>query len=490
MPPAAASSPTAAAPEAHSDSKPSYNRTDTMQIDSMGEDQLQTPLIVVAENFRPRPDAVLNSNLTLGKVLGTGFMGAVFDIKHADGSPANRVLKTLKENAGEEPRDLLEREMVIGRLLSQALGIRDEEGGIVVPGFMHVQAVVRHGGPKGKLLGIILEKVNSVDCYKRVMAFGRTKPVNLSYIRQMLFQVLTALKAGQDSIGFHHRDLHLGNVMEHFPHGAGPKARMMERTLSLREVKRDHVKLSNTGWKYRPDENAPSWHDVDVAGKVEFKIIDFGWAVADAVDPEDISKMMEEGAQTGTIGCCRCLCCIPNRPHAPKRPVKTGTAGAAPKADIPKMSFAARLYHRTWRGSSDCWRMLSSVAAVVDGMLWHTDDKEGVAELQDMLYQASGVYIRVRFTDKCESDVYKAKKFGRAWQARTLMRMTQGWANMAWAIAFPQDPGYTVEQALEHPFLKPLSAEAAAGAVSPARRATPPTVPEEIELVPVESAAA
>eukprot|EP00873_Tetraselmis_striata_P004365 jgi/Tetstr1/424629/TSEL_015151.t1 len=436
MPPAAASSPTAAAPEAHSDSKPSYNRTDTMQIDSMGEDQLQTPLIVVAENFRPRPDAVLNSNLTLGKVLGTGFMGAVFDIKHADGSPANRVLKTLKENAGEEPRDLLEREMVIGRLLSQALGIRDEEGGIVVPGFMHVQAVVRHGGPKGKLLGIILEKVNS------------------------------------DSIGFHHRDLHLGNVMEHFPHGAGPKARMMERTLSLREVKRDHVKLSNTGWK------------------VEFKIIDFGWAVADAVDPEDISKMMEEGAQTGTIGCCRCLCCIPNRPHAPKRPVKTGTAGAAPKADIPKMSFAARLYHRTWRGSSDCWRMLSSVAAVVDGMLWHTDDKEGVAELQDMLYQASGVYIRVRFTDKCESDVYKAKKFGRAWQARTLMRMTQGWANMAWAIAFPQDPGYTVEQALEHPFLKPLSAEAAAGAVSPARRATPPTVPEEIELVPVEAAAA
>jgi hypothetical protein len=48
---------------------------------------------------------------------------------------------------------------------------------------------------------------------------------------------MMAVKVGQDSIGFHHRDLHLGNVMEHFPVGCGPKAKVMERTLSLREVR-------------------------------------------------------------------------------------------------------------------------------------------------------------------------------------------------------------------------------------------------------------
>jgi hypothetical protein len=135
--------------------------------------------------------------------------------------------------------------------------------------------------------------------------------------------------------------------------------------------------------------------------------------------------------------------------------------------------------------------MLSSVAAVIDGMLWHTSDKRGVAELQDLLYKASGVHIRVRFTDACESNVYRVKKFGKAWRARQIMRMTQGWFNMAWALAFPTDPGYTVEEALEHAFLKPLSQRAAAAAsgasairIQPSRPVS--TVPEEVELTPMQ----
>jgi hypothetical protein len=43
-----------------------------------------------------------------------------------------RVLKTLKPNAGDQPRELLEREMVLGRLLFQALGTRDANGAVAM----------------------------------------------------------------------------------------------------------------------------------------------------------------------------------------------------------------------------------------------------------------------------------------------------------------------------------------------------------------------
>ena len=39
---------------------------------------------------------------------------------------------------------------------------------------------------------------------------------NIHYVKEMLFQLLTALDKGQRALGFTHAD-GLGNVMEHYP---------------------------------------------------------------------------------------------------------------------------------------------------------------------------------------------------------------------------------------------------------------------------------
>ena len=40
---------------------------------------------------------------------------------------------------------------------------------------------------------------------------------NIHYIREMLFQVFSALDRAQRKLGFHHADLGMRNVMEHYP---------------------------------------------------------------------------------------------------------------------------------------------------------------------------------------------------------------------------------------------------------------------------------
>mmetsp|Transcript_18121 Transcript_18121/g.50717 ORF Transcript_18121/g.50717 Transcript_18121/m.50717 type:complete len:424 (-) Transcript_18121:1423-2694(-) len=380
----------------------------------------------------------------------------------------------LKPSADDSMREMLEREMIIGRLLYQALGTYDSSGTPTIPGYMMIQAVVREGSTSGKLLGIIIEKINSMDVFKRIEECGHSNPVNIHYIREMLFQTLTALKAGQEAIGFYHRDLHASNIMEHIPQGhlqatiPGPKASESSSFSKSRDIK-----LAARSWNYRVPSKDDLREELQKGTNrnigIEFKIIDFGWAVAEAVDEEDVNQLMKEGAPTA-IGCGRCFCCMVKPPPPPaKIPSQSSAAnraGTAPdKSDrgrerfkgskIPKLGFSSMLYHRVWRGSSDCWRLLSSVAAIVDGRLWHSRDKEDVLQLADLVFKASGVRIRIRFTD----DNSVGSKYGRGWQARQIMRM-RGWFNMGWSMAFPSDPGFSIDSALEHSFLQSRQAQA------------------------------
>jgi hypothetical protein len=128
-------------------------------------------------------------------------------------------------------------------------------------------------------------------------------------------------------------------------------------------------------------------------------------------------------------------------------------------SEIPKLNLNTIAYHNIWKGSSDTYRLLSSLAAVLDGRLWHARDREAVVQLQDLLHKASGVYMRLRFTDKDDSNLVKVKKFGTAWKARQILRMTRGWFNVGWSMLFPSDPGYSIDMALDHPFLNPPSAQ-------------------------------
>jgi len=62
--------------------------------------------------------------------------------------------------------------------------------------------------------GMFMERINGWPIHKRIFdpSFH-----NIHYIREMLFQVLSALDRAQRSLGFNHADLGLGNVMEHYP---------------------------------------------------------------------------------------------------------------------------------------------------------------------------------------------------------------------------------------------------------------------------------
>lgn len=60
---------------------------------------------------------------------------------------------------------------------------------------------------------------------------------------------------------------------------------------------------------------------------------------------------------------------------------------------IPKLQFSTMMYHRIWRGSSDCWRLLASLAAILDNRLWHARDREAVLELEDLLFKSSGAWL-------------------------------------------------------------------------------------------------
>mmetsp|Transcript_16273 Transcript_16273/g.38606 ORF Transcript_16273/g.38606 Transcript_16273/m.38606 type:complete len:345 (+) Transcript_16273:1-1035(+) len=317
--------------------------------------------------------------------------------------------------------------------------------------------------------------VNSVDVFKRISQFGRTKPVNVGYVRSMLTQTLTALRGAKESIGFHHRDLHSSNVMEHIPPSSKLRAGVEGGALSMHRVK-----LSNNGWKYRTDACEDVWRDVEAGTShdlgIEFKIIDFGWAVAEAVDPKEIMALMREGP-TAAIGCGRCYCCL----WQPKRGSAASGANAAPgaaagdagperhppptEARAPKMSCSSVLYHHVWKGSSDCWRLLSSLAAILDDRTWHERDRADVLELQDLLLKSSGVSIRVRFTERDDSNKHKAKAYGLRWRARQAIRTLRGWVNMGWAMAFASDPGYTIDEALRHPFVRPAREAAARASV-------------------------
>ena len=132
--------------------------------------------------------------------------------------------------------------------------LRDENG--YLPGYTSTFDSCVSVNENGKMTfrGMVLEQINGYPVRKRLQDPSFS---NIKYVREMLFQLLTALDRGQRLIGFTHADMGLGNVMEHYP-----------------EVYPEG--------KYSAPEDVPgflesgSGHVMPLGPKLEFKIIDYG----------------------------------------------------------------------------------------------------------------------------------------------------------------------------------------------------------------------
>ncbi|GAB4817323.1 hypothetical protein N2152v2_004369 [Parachlorella kessleri] len=148
----------------------------------------------------------------------------VFELMYEDGTPANKVIKIAHADVGHNFLNKIfigmEREWEIGVQLRAAL--EDDNGNL--PGFVRVCDCIvepesNTGATRAHFSGMILEKINGWESFKRLEADSFH---NIHYVREMLFQAslgvaFSALDRAQRRMGFHHADLGLRNVMEHYP---------------------------------------------------------------------------------------------------------------------------------------------------------------------------------------------------------------------------------------------------------------------------------
>ena len=128
--------------------------------------------------------------------------------------------------------------------------LRDENG--YLPGYTSTYDSCVSVNEAGKMIfrGMVLEQINGYPVRKRLQDPSFS---NIKYVREMLYQLLSALDRGQRLLGFTHADMGLGNVMEHYPEGTYERAE-------------DIPGFVESG----------SGHVMPLGPKLEFKIIDYG----------------------------------------------------------------------------------------------------------------------------------------------------------------------------------------------------------------------
>lgn len=158
---------------------------------------------------------------------------------------------SLTNTSSNYPQDL-QHEWELGVRIMAVL--RDENG--YLPGYTSTFDSCVSVNEAGKMVfrGMVLEQINGYPVRKRLQdpTFS-----NIKYVREMLYQLLSALDRGQRLIGFTHADMGLGNVMEHYPevYPEGTYAKVEDIPGFL---------------------ESGSGHVMPLGPKLEFKIIDYG----------------------------------------------------------------------------------------------------------------------------------------------------------------------------------------------------------------------
>ena len=397
----------------------------------------------------------------LGRELGAGVQAKVFDLVHTDGSSLGKVLKIGHSNLGHKlflsqvasSMMDLQHEWELGMQLKAALEQQDG----TLPGFTRTCdcMVVQGAENNATFPGLIMERINGWPISKRVNdpAFH-----NIHYIREMLFQVFSALDRAQRTLGFNHADLGLGNVMEHYPR-LFPEVQKEDRQANAEALasaanppphctipgtpmlpgRRSNWSRSQVGFGCAaPPPIAGFSCDSDgglnpLGPHVEFKIIDYGVGEFNEVlaqaagghEPEETLRNIQEvfaekGISIGseskkrmidvvqTTPSCKLhkwkLCPFKNSSGNRFRAVADVTSTmprlSAIKTAAPNRGPVERMYRHFWERKGDVFHLLLALALALDDRVWPKEDARDVQLFISLVHHVTGVKIKASFASK------------------------------------------------------------------------------------------
>lgn len=400
---------------------------------------------VIPMDFKQEPGTELYEGVFLGKLLGAGSQANVYTLVDKDGKPLNKVLKightdiahTMILNKFAASMMDLQHEWELGIRIMAVL--RDENG--YLPGYTSTfDSCVSHDEKTGKVMfrGMILEQINGYPVRKRLQD---PNFCNIKYVREMLFQLLTALDRGQRKLGFIHADFGLGNVMEHYP-----------------EV---YPEGTVTSAADLPGfEESGSGSVLPLGPKMEFKIIDYGlvelndklaYTAGGTTPGQTLNKLEHEfsehvgedaGVEFGPEGHGKCDAWKLQRPStlpAGQKPdyflVKPLHKGKHSRKKIHKDDAQERttingacgpvekMYRKFWARKGDVFHLLLALGAMLSERVWPKEDEREVRMFAHLVYHVTGVKVTAYFASPEEPK--KSKIMGRKDKtSQTLMEPT------------------------------------------------------------------
>ncbi|EIE27044.1 hypothetical protein COCSUDRAFT_34668 [Coccomyxa subellipsoidea C-169] len=402
--------------------------------------------------FPMQEGAQLAETCFVGKMLGEGIQGAVFELVDKRGRPLNLVLKSMRSGGAAWLSSMLpsmEREWAIG----QRLGMHCRTTAGAHPGFMGVGAALivedvvkdprkvskgdegkRGSGTeqgkskprvRGRFRGMVLEKLNG-RTLASIMGSKHSGVQDVHYLRQALLQVLTALAEAQ-KLGFRHWDLRMTNIMEHHPLPTQAAEKLPEAA---------SAQVASAGQPdavSQPDSHPPQTESIKDAPEV-WSAIELTQSGAQHAAKEHLSlrEQSQNGCLDGSRGAAggsgssvpaqegasakegmgtdreglQCVWKIIDYGHAdfgdktlqydglciggPPFDPEDGLPKWMLESGLPKIPLAEKCYRQFWWRKGDVYRLLMSLQNIIDGSTWPKDDKRRVNELIGLIHHVTG----------------------------------------------------------------------------------------------------
>lgn len=393
--------------------------------------------------FKSSSQFQIGNGLYLGRPLGAGVQAKVFDVVHKDGTATGKVMKLAHSDLGRKVfLDTMAASMMnmqfeweLGLILKGAMEAPDG----TLPGFTATLDCVAliQDEKKGTATfqGLSMERMNGWPISKRVMdpSFH-----NIHYVREMLFQVLSALDRAQRALGFNHADMGLGNVMEHYPE-VYPHIEKANIEANLKAMGQpvpteDASEAAAAGYISSSDGGLHP-----LGSQVEFKIIDYGIGefndvlaqAAGGRTPEETFQYMQQviarrlkaavpGAEEGVNNTNRTYDLVAadgsSADHGKLKGWKLVPVGkpednqylSQPNLDMlhstsalreafPQKGRVEKLYRNFWERKGDVFHLMLALGMALDDRVWPKEDEKDVQLFASLVHHVTGIKIRAYF---------------------------------------------------------------------------------------------
>lgn len=414
----------------------------------------------------------------LGKMLGAGVQAKVFDLVYKDGNPTGKVLKIGHQDLGHSlvlskmatSMMSLQREWEIGMQLKAAL--EDADGKL--PGFTRTcdcMAIMKDKGHSVTFRGMMMEKIQGWSVASRI---SDPSFHNIHYIREMLYQVFSALDRAQRVLGFNHADLGLNNVMEHYPEiELSLQEHQKHENLKAMKLERKNSSMNGdmsprTPGK-EPDWNRPEYgcaipppihgytcaldgSKLPLGPNIEFKIIDYGvgefnptlaQAAGGYTADETLRRIhqvfSERGIPVGEHASDDLLRLVESNDskkqvkskkskrgiflkrekdnrfvvmvESDKKPSKK-TMERQPTTTSVAKGVIEKMYRNFWERKGDVFHLLLSLAVTLDDRVWPKEDERDVQLFISLVHHVTGVKMKAFFVSP-DDDSKHIKVMGR-----------------------------------------------------------------------------